>query len=113
MTNTGVNENDELQVINISAAVAAQKGWTTLKKIPVEVTSEGHSYELTAEFGEAPGKICTYIGLPWTDEYVDIKDAYPTFTTWVSKNHPEKWFETHLEDIQTQILTDLILSNNN
>lgn len=112
MTNTGVNETEELQVINISAAVAAQKGWTTLKKIPVEVTSEGHSYELTAEFGEAPGKICTYIGLPWADEYVDIKRAYPTFKTWVEEEKPETWFEQHLDEIQTQILTDLILSNN-
>ena len=112
MTNTGVNENDEPQIINISAIKAAQKGWKTLKSIPVEVTSKGHTYELTAEYGEAPGKICTYIGLPWADEYIDIKDAYPTFTTWVREDHPENWFETHLDEIRTQILTDLILSNN-
>ena len=108
MTNTGVNEAGT-QKFTISAAVAAAKGWNTLKKIPVEVTGkDGVKYELTADFGEAPGKFCTYIGLPWADEYVDIKDAYNGFETWVRDEKPELWWQSHMSDI----LTDLDLSNN-
>lgn len=108
MTNTGVNEAGT-QKFTISAALAAEKGWTTLKSIPVEVTGkDGVKYELTAEFGEAPGKFCTYIGLPWADEYVNINDAYNGFSTWVSQDKPTEWWRSHMSDI----LTDLDLSNN-
>ena len=109
MTNTGVNENDQLQKFTISAATAQQKGWTTLKDIPVEVTGkDGVKYQLTADFGEAPGKICTFIGLPWADEYVNINDAYSDFKTWVREERPVTWWEEHM----SEILTDLDLTNN-
>lgn len=108
MTNTGVNEAGT-QKFTISAALAASKGWTTLKSIPVEVTGrDGDKYMLTADFGEAPGKFCTYIGVPWADEYVDIKDAYNGFETWVRDEQPSEWWLSHMSDI----LTDLDLSNN-
>ena len=108
MTNTGVNEAGT-QKFTISAATAAENGWTTLKSIPVEVTGkDGVKYKLTADFGEAPGKFCTYIGLPWADEYVDIKDAYNGFETWVRQEQPSEWWLSHM----SEILTDLDLSNN-
>lgn len=108
MTNTGVNDAGT-QKFTISAATAATNGWTTLKSIPVVVTGkDGVQYELTADFGEAPGKFCTYIGLPWADEYVDIKDAYNGFETWVRDEQPIEWWQSHM----SEILTDLDLSNN-
>ena len=109
MTNTGVYENDQLQKFTISAETALKNGWTTLKSIPVEVIGkDGVKYELTAEYGEAPGKICTFIGLPWADEYVNIKDAYKGFASWVKEDQPVTWWEEHM----SEILTDLDLSNN-
>ena len=108
MTNTGVNEAGT-QKFTIPAATATANGWTTLRSIPVEVTgADGVKYQLTADFGEAPGKICTFIGLPWPDEYVDIKDAYNGFETWVRDEQPIEWWKSHMSDI----LTDLDLSNN-
>ena len=108
MTNTGVNEAGT-QKFTISAATAAANHWTTLKSIPVEVTGkDGVKYKLTADFGEAPGKFCTYIGLPWADEYVDIHDAYNGFSTWVQQEKPIEWWQSHM----SEILTDHDLSNN-
>ena len=109
MTNTGERVNNNTQKFTISAATAAKNGWTTLKSIPVEVTGkDGEKYQLTADWGEAPGKFCTYIGLPWADEYVNINDAYNGFSSWVRSEKPEQWWNSHM----SIILTDLDLSNN-
>lgn len=109
MTNTGENVNPNTQKFTISAATAATNGWTTLKSIPVEVTGkDGEKYQLTADWGEAPGKFCTYIGLPWADEYVNINDAYNGFSSWVRSEKPEQWWNSHM----SIVLTDLDLSNN-
>lgn len=113
MVNTGVNNTEETQTIFISAAKAAEKNWYTLKDIPVKVTdSEGYTFELDAKYGEAPGKICTFIGLPWADEYVPINEAYPNFSTWVRAENPELWWEEHIDEEFCGTLTDLDLSNN-
>lgn len=104
MTNTGVNNDKPIQVITIPAS----KGYKTLKAIPVEVQNGDLKYELTAEYGEAPGKICTYINVPWADEYVKISKAYADFKSWVNGATPVDWFLNRDED-----LTDLDLTNNN
>lgn len=104
MTNTGVNNDIPTQKFTIPAS----KGYTTLKEIPVEVQNGDLKYELTAEYGEAPGKICTYINVPWADEYVKISKAYADFKTWVNGATPVDWFLNRDEE-----LTDLDLSNNN
>ncbi len=109
ITNTGERVNNNTQKFTISAATAATNGWTTLKSIPVEVTGkDGDKYMLTADWGEAPGKFCTFIGLPWADEYVNINDAYNGFRSWVRTEQPETWWHSHM----SEILTDLDLSNN-
>lgn len=41
-------------------------------------------YSLQATTGEVPQKICVPAGAKWTLEGVNIKDAYPFFTKWVS-----------------------------
>ena len=104
MTNTGVNNDKPVQEFTIPA----NKGYKTLKAIPVEVQNGDLKYELTAEYGEAPGKICTYINVPWADEYVKISKAYAEFKTWVNGAAPVDWFLNRDEE-----LTDLDLTNNN
>lgn len=104
MTNTGVNNDKPVQEFIIPAS----KGYKTLKQIPVEVQNGDLKYELTAEYGEAPGKICTYINVPWADEYVKISKAYVEFKTWVNGAAPVDWFLNRDEE-----LTDLDLTNNN
>ena len=104
MTNTGVNNDIPTQKFTIPAS----KGYTTLKEIPVEVQNGDLKYELTAEYGEAPGKICTYINVPWPDEYVKISKAYVDFKSWVNGATPVDWFLNRDEE-----LTDLDLTNNN
>ena len=104
MTNTGVNNDKPVQEFTIPAS----KGYKTLKQIPVEVQNGDLKYELTAEYGEAPGKICTYINVPWADEYVKISKAYAEFKTWVNGAAPVDWFLNRDEE-----LTDLDLTNNN
>ena len=104
MTNTGVNNDKPVQEFTIPAS----KGYKTLKAIPVEVQNGDLKYELTAEYGEAPGKICTYINVPWADEYVKISKAYAEFKTWVNGAAPVDWFLNRDEE-----LTDLDLTNNN
>ena len=104
MTNTGVNNEIPAQKFTIPAS----KGYQTLKQIPVEVQNGDLKYELTAEYGEAPGKICTYINVPWADEYVKISKAYTEFKTWVNGAAPVDWFLNRDEE-----LTDLDLTNNN
>ena len=109
MMNTGVNWTDGTQSFTIPAAKAIQKGWTTLLSIPVIATGkDGIEDELQAREGQAPGKICTYIGLPWADEYLDINLAYNGFSTWVRDEQPMEWWQSHMNEDYT----DLDLSNN-
>lgn len=69
MTNTGVGDLVALQIINIPADHNKKDGewkWKSLHEIPVEVIGkDGVKYELKGEKGNALGKFCTYIGLPW------------------------------------------------
>jgi len=102
MTNTGVNSASTQKF-----TIPASKGYTSLKSIPVMVTNEGRTYELTAEYGEAPGKICTYINVPWADEYISISAAYANFSSWVNNATESDWFNNVVEKF-----TDLNLSNN-
>ena len=108
LTNTGVNWADT-QKFTIPASEAVEKGWTTLLSIPIIITAkDGHTYELEAREGQAPGKICTYIGVEWADEYVDINLAYQGFSTWVKDEQPETWWQSHWNETYT----DLDLTNN-
>ena len=108
LTNTGVNWADT-QKFTIPASEAVEKGWTTLLSIPIFVTGkDSHTYELEAREGQAPGKICTYIGVEWADEYVDINLAYQGFSTWVKDEQPETWWKSHWNETYT----DLDLTNN-
>lgn len=117
MTNTGVGDPVAPQIINISAEqnkVSDGWKWKTLLDIPVEVIGkDGVRYELKGKKGDAPGKFCTYIGLPWADEFVQVDRAYPNFSTWVKNAKPDTWWEEHIGQEYNEILTDLYLPNNN
>ena len=63
--------------------------YNNLIDIPIIVTKTDAaglvtSYELTAEMGKAPQKICVPVTFKWCIEYKNIKDAYPGFKDWVT-----------------------------
>lgn len=67
----------------------SQNKYNTLIEIPIVVTRTDEagnvtSYELSAEMGKAPQKICVPKTFRWCKEYKSIKDAYPGFTEWVT-----------------------------
>lgn len=88
MSNTGVNNGRDTQHISISAEDAAKNEWNSLISIPIVVTRDitdavDGSYELNAEEGKAPQKICVPLTTDWVDEYENINKAYPDFAKWV------------------------------
>ena len=108
MTNTGENEVDNLQTIHLTKEQAQELGISTVIDIPVTVEYDGIQVPIENIDGSAPGKICTYIGVPWADEYVNIEKAYPDFRQYVNFSAPADWYFN-----MNEIYTDLILSNNN
>lgn len=100
MTNTGVNTAGT-QTITISAADAAANGWTTVASIPVTVkpkegtdgtpSDASSSYDLGANAGKAPQKICAPLGTLWPKEYIRIDSAYSPFTGWSNMGDPSEW----------------------
>ena len=94
MKNTGVGNKVNSQKISIQPVNGKPK-YNTIKDIPVEVIPGGGaaSYLLGAGEDGAPQKICIYRFTPWPDEYINIKDAYPSFETYVNSATPDKWID--------------------
>ena len=92
MTNTGVKEAD-YQEFTIDA-VNGQPKYASVAAIPVTVNpngTAGDSYNLEANVGTAPQKICAPIGTRWPKEYTKISDAYSPFGNWVNNATPADW----------------------
>ena len=92
MTNTGVSEAD-YQEFTIDA-VNGQPKYASVAAIPVTVNpngTAGDSYDLEANIGTAPQKICAPIGTRWPKEYTKISDAYSPFGNWVNNATPADW----------------------
>lgn len=94
MKNTGEGEPVATQSFRVPA-----NGINNLRDIPVIVKNGTQEYELTADYGEAPGKICTYINVPWPDEYISIKKAYTDFESWVRNAAPNDWFLNGVDEL--------------
>ena len=62
----------------------------SLSNINIFVRSSTATYELTANTGEAPHKLCVPPGTRWAYERTDIKEAYTGFTTYV-ENRTSPW----------------------
>ena len=82
MVNTG------LKTVPTYYFVALNK-YNSLIDIPIMVSktdAAGNvtSYELTAQMGKAPQKICVPLGFKWCKEYKSIANAYPGFKDWVT-----------------------------
>jgi hypothetical protein len=105
MTNTGENVAGS-QKFTISGGASK---YPNAINIPIVVTPGGDAleYELTAEPGKAPRKICTYVDVPWADEYISIEQAYDNFKSWVNNATPEIWFSNRVLRF-----TDYDLDNN-
>ncbi len=101
MVNTGSNEGTTYTFTTTGSSI---------KNIPVVVYPEGTGvdavkYELNAEIGKAPQKICTPRGSHYSEEKVRIDRAYSDFTTWVQNDNPAVYLWT-----ENTNLTDLDLS---
>ena len=62
----------------------------SLSNINIFVRSSTSTYELTANTGEAPHKICVPPGTRWPYERTDITEAYSGFTSYV-ENRVDPW----------------------
>ena len=62
----------------------------SLSNINIFVRSSTATYELTANTGEAPHKICVPPGTRWPYERTDITEAYSGFTSYV-ENRVDPW----------------------
>lgn len=81
MVNTGTGNTHDPYYF-----VAANK-YNSLIDIPIVVRSTDAagnvtSYELTAEMGQAPQKICVPVGFKWCKEYKSLSEVYPGFKDW-------------------------------
>lgn len=71
-------------------------GYEHLINIPIVVSTtntagEVVSYELAANAGAAPQKICVPKSYKWCTERTNIEDAHPQFKQWVNSNDIETW----------------------
>lgn len=88
MINTGIGNT------HVPYTFTASKKYTNLIDIPIIVSNKDAannviSYELSAQIGKAPQKICVPLGFRWCKEYKRIDKAYPGFTNWV--NNGDFW----------------------
>lgn len=100
MTNTGVN-NADIQEFTIDA-VGGKPKYASIAAIPVTVLPDseaGNSYDLEANVGSAPQKICAPIGTRWPKEYTKISDAYSPFGGWVNNSTPADWTNAMKPDL--------------
>jgi hypothetical protein len=82
MVNTGLYETDFYYFESVNK-------YNSLIDIPVVIRktdAAGNitSYELTAQMGKAPQKICVPLGFRWCKEYKSLVDAYPGFKDWTT-----------------------------
>ena len=85
----------------------AENKYNSLIDIPIIVSNKdaaGHIYiyELTAEMGKAPQKICVPLGFKWCREYKSLVDAYPGFKNWTSGKA-----DTWCEEYNSELVMDL------
>ena len=67
----------------------ATNKYNSLIEIPIIVSTKNNagnvtSYELSAEMGKAPQKICVPKGFKWCKEYKSLSIAYPGFREWTT-----------------------------
>ena len=67
----------------------ASNTYNSLIDIPIVVTGKDAagnvtSYELSAEMGKAPQKICVPMGFKWCKEYQNLSTVYPGFKSWTT-----------------------------
>lgn len=110
MSNTGLAEADPQEII-IPAKAGGEPKYKDINDIPIQVVPNGNAqnaYDLTAEKGAAPQKVCVPIGIAWPDEYVGISRAYSPFSEYVNIHTMDDWMFTVNPD-----LVDGDMSNNN
>ena len=81
----------------------AEKTYSRLIDIPVVVSTKNNagnvtSYELSAEMGKAPQKICVPKGFRWCKEYKSLSIAYPGFREWTTGTS-DTWATEYSENL--------------
>lgn len=75
---TGVEKDTVTFTINVAN--------DDINNIPVIVHNKGEEYELLANIGQAPAKICVGTDYEWCSERQHIKQKYPKFVEWSTRN---------------------------
>ena len=88
-TNKMVNTGATGGVTKSPVSYSVKGSYKGLIDIPVVVKSTNSAgdvtnFELTAQMGKAPQKICVPAGFKWTKERKSLVDAYPGFKTWTT-----------------------------
>ena len=87
--------------VDITSLVAG-KSEIGLDIIPIEVqwvSSTGQTVgELTADYDQAPQKLCVPIGTPWVYERIPITDAYKDFASYATSRTPKFWEGTNKDE---------------
>lgn len=97
MINTGDGETKD------AVTFTATNTYNSLVEIPIVVKSKDAagnvtSFELTAQIGKAPQKICVPVGFKWTIERKSLVDAYPGFKEW-STGAASTWAGTYKPEL--------------
>ncbi len=83
MINTGADATAEPYYFETTAKY---NGLINIPVIVKKIDEAGNvtSYELSAEMGKAPQKICVPLGFKWCKEYKSLVAAYPGFKAWTT-----------------------------
>lgn len=84
-TKESTGKGDEKPIVYFQAS----QTYNSLIDIPIVVTGKDAAgnitrYELTAQQGKAPQKICVPKKFKWCKEYQSLKDVYPGFKDWTT-----------------------------
>jgi hypothetical protein len=92
-----LGHNDVSAMINTGAGpvenpyqFTANGTYTCINDIKVIVQHNTEAYELQANAGAAPHKICVPVGTLWLKEYIRIDEGYPLFQPYV-QGHGDPW----------------------
>ena len=109
MSNTGIGATAPVQEIFLEKKSEGEPQYTDINDIPVKVVPNGdanNAYDLSANKGAAPQKVCVPIGTLWPDEYVNISRVYSPFSSFVSTASPADWTVTVVPELVDRDLTN-------
>ena len=98
MINTG---NGTLEKDPVEYPVELDRVIYSEKDVPIYVQQPQHKGEfwvLQAPYGQTPQKIGVPVFTPWSLEYVNLNESYPSFNSWVTNLFPVDWTNVNREE---------------